>query len=110
LFNTPFQGFWCHPQPCIVPARELLAQLLQIQSRSQDSFVDYETVLKTARNGFNALWGAALTAESAGNAGAAAKYFPKLVEVGVGTERPELDTARKKAGVVARNRNLQQLN
>jgi hypothetical protein len=33
----------------------------------------------------------------------AAKYFGKLVEVGVGNERPELETARKKAVVVARN-------
>ena len=87
----------------VVPARELLAQLLQIQGRSQDSFVEYETVLKTAPNRFNALWGAAVRAESAGNTVAAAKYFRKLVEVGVGTERPELETARKKAGVVARN-------
>jgi tetratricopeptide (TPR) repeat protein len=66
----------------IVPAREMLAQLLQIQGRSQDSFVEYETVLKTAPNRFNALWGAALTAESVGNTVAAAKYFRKLVEVG----------------------------
>jgi tetratricopeptide (TPR) repeat protein len=87
----------------VVPARELLAQLLQIQGRPQDSFAEYETVLKAAPNRFNALWGAASTAESAGNAGAASKYFRKLAEVGVGTERPELETARKKAGSVAHN-------
>ena len=87
----------------VVPARELLAQLLQIQGRPQDSFVEYETVLKTAPNRFNALWGAALTAESAGNSAAASNYFRKLAEVGVGTERPELETARKKAVSVARN-------
>lgn len=87
----------------VVPARELLAQLLQIQGRPQDSFVEYETVLKTAPNRFNALWGAGSTAESAGNTVAASKYFRKLVEVGVGTERPELEIARKKAETLARN-------
>ena len=87
----------------VVPARELLAQLLQAQGRLQDSFVEYETVLKTAPNRFNALWGAASTAESAGNTSAASTYFRKLVEIGVGAERPELKTARKKAGLVAQN-------
>lgn len=87
----------------VVPARELLAQLLQIQGRPQESFVEYETVLKTAPNRFNALSGAASAAESAGNTVAASRYFRKLVEVGVGTERPELVAARKKAGTVAKN-------
>lgn len=87
----------------VVPARELLAQLLQAQQKPQESFAQYERVLKTAPNRFNALWGAASTAESAGNTRAAAKYFQKLVEVGVGTERIELETARKKAGVLARD-------
>ena len=87
----------------VVPARELLAQLLQIQGRPQDSFVEYETVLKTAPNRFNVLWGAASTADAAGNTAVASKYFRKLAEIGVGAERPELEIARKKAGIVARN-------
>ena len=88
----------------VVPARELLAQLLQGQARPQEAIVEYEAVLKTAPNRFNALWGAASSAEAAGNAAAASKYFRKLADVGVGSERPELETARKKAaGAVARN-------
>lgn len=87
----------------VVPARELLAQLLQEQARPQEALVEFDTVLKTAPNRFNALWGAASSAESAGNAGAASKYYRKLAEVGVGSERPELETARKKAGAVAQN-------
>jgi tetratricopeptide (TPR) repeat protein len=87
----------------VVPARELLAQLLQAQKRPQEALLDYETVLKTAPNRFNALWGAASSAESAGKANAASKYFRKLAEIGVGTERQELEMARKKAGMVARN-------
>jgi tetratricopeptide (TPR) repeat protein len=87
----------------VMPARELLAALLREQGRPQEAMAEYETVLKTAPNRFNALWGAASSAESAGNAAAAAKYFRKLAEVGVGSERPELEGARKKAGAVARN-------
>ena len=87
----------------VVPARELLGQMLQLQNRPQDSLKEYETVLKTAPNRFNALWGAASMAESAGDASTASMYFRKLVDVGVGAERPELETARKKAGVIAQN-------
>jgi hypothetical protein len=87
----------------VVPSRELLAQMLQLQNHPQESFKEYEAVLRTAPNRFNALWGAASTAESSGDTASAAKYFGKLVEVGTGTERPELETARKKVGVIARN-------
>jgi len=87
----------------IVPAREMLAQLLREQSQPAQSLAEFAAVLKVAPNRFNALWGAASSAESAGNASAAANYYRKLAEVGVGSERPELVTARKKAGNVARN-------
>ena len=87
----------------VVPARELLADLLQEQGRPKEATTEYEAVLKTAPNRFNALWGAGSSAEASGNALAASKYFRKLVEVGVGSERPELNTARKKVGTVARN-------
>ncbi|HYR41401.1 MAG TPA: hypothetical protein VER98_00115, partial [Terriglobia bacterium] len=87
----------------VIPARELLGQLMQEQARPQEAAAEYEIVLKTAPNRFNALWGAASSAEAAGNAAAASKYFRKLADVGVGSERPELETARKKAGAVAQN-------
>ena len=86
----------------VVPARELLAQMLQLQNRPQESLKVYETILMTAPNRFNALWGAGSMAESAGDNRTALKYFSKLVEVGVGAERPELQTARTKAKVIAR--------
>ncbi len=87
----------------MVPARELLAQLLPEEKRPQEALVEFEAVLQTAPNRFNALWGAASSADAMGNASTASKYFRKLTEVGVGSERPELDVARKKAGAVARN-------
>src|SRR6266849_2386344 len=88
----------------VVPARELLAQLLQEQARPKEAIAEYEAVLKTAPNRFNALWGVASSAEAAGNAAVASKYFRKLADVGVGSERPELEIARKKAaGAITRN-------
>ena len=87
----------------IMPARELLAQLLQAQSHPDQALADYEAVLKTSPNRFNALWGAASSGDSAGDSSAASSYFQKLLEVGVGTERPELETARKKLGVARKS-------
>jgi tetratricopeptide (TPR) repeat protein len=86
-----------------VPARELLAQMLELQNRPQDSFKEYETVLRIAPNRFNVLWGAASMAESSGDTSTASTYFRRLLDIGVGAERPELETARKKSGVVAQN-------
>jgi tetratricopeptide (TPR) repeat protein len=86
----------------VVPARELLAQLLQEQARPQQALTEYEAVLKTAPNRFNALWGAASSAEAAGDSATASKYFQKLAAAGVGSERPELEIARKKATAVAK--------
>ncbi len=87
----------------VVPARELLAQMLQLQNHPQDSLKEYKAVLETAPNRFNTLWGAASSAEASGDSSTASKYFAKLVEVGVGSERPELETARKKVSAVAKN-------
>jgi tetratricopeptide (TPR) repeat protein len=80
----------------IVPAREMLAEMLAIEKLPQESLTQYEAVLKIAPNRFNALYGAATSAEAAGNAPAATQYFQQLTEVALGNERPELVTARKK--------------
>lgn len=80
----------------VTPAREMLAQLLTLESRPQESLVEYEAVLKLAPNRFNALYGAARAAEASGNAGAAHRYFQKLTEIAVGDERRELVMARNK--------------
>jgi tetratricopeptide (TPR) repeat protein len=78
------------------PAREMLAQLLLLENRPAEALAEYESVLKTAPNRFNALYGAARAAEASDNAGAANHYFQKLTEIAVGDERPELVAARKK--------------
>lgn len=80
----------------IIPARELMAELLLLEHNSRQAFLDYETVLKTAPNRFNALWGAAQAAESFGETTTALEYYKKLIETTAGNERSELATARQK--------------
>jgi tetratricopeptide (TPR) repeat protein len=86
----------------VLPAREMLAQLLVLANRPQGAVAEFEAVLKVAPNRFNALYGAATAAETAGNATVAQRYFRKLTEVAVGDERPELVAARKKIAITAK--------
>jgi hypothetical protein len=86
----------------IAPAREMLAELLELQHQSKQALVEYETVLKTAPNRFNAVYGAAMAADAAGDAQLATQYFRKLADFAVGDERPELASARKKLMAAAR--------
>jgi tetratricopeptide (TPR) repeat protein len=85
----------------VVPAREMLATLLQNQNRHAEALVAYETALKTAPNRFNAEYGAALCADVSGNSALANQHFKKLTEIAVGGERLELITARKKLAALA---------
>jgi len=87
----------------VTPAREMLAELLLLEKHPTESLAEYEAVLKTAPNRFNALYGAASAAEAANNAVAAHRYFERLTQVAVGDERPELVTARKKIAVTAQS-------
>jgi tetratricopeptide (TPR) repeat protein len=87
----------------ILPAREMLGQLLLEQKHPKQALEAFEAVLKVAPRRFNALYGAANAADATGNAAVAHRYFQELIEVSVGEERPELVTARKKVGIAARN-------
>jgi hypothetical protein len=80
----------------VTPAREMLAEMQLLEHHPKESLAEYQSVLKIAPKRFNALYGAARAAESAGDANAAADYFRKLTEVAVGDERPELKVAREK--------------
>jgi len=86
----------------VLPAREMLAQLLVLANHPQEAFAEFESVLKVAPNRFNALYGAATAADASGSQAAAQKYFRKLTEVAVGDERPELVAARKKIAITAK--------
>jgi tetratricopeptide (TPR) repeat protein len=92
----------------VTPAREMLAEVLLLEKRPQDSLAEYEAVLKLAPNRFNALYGAAMAADAAGNKALATRYFQELLAIGVGDERQELTTARKKVALSARNDSREQ--
>jgi tetratricopeptide (TPR) repeat protein len=87
----------------IMPAREMLGQLLLEQKRPQQALEAFEAVLKVAPRRFNALYGAASAADATGNAAVAHRYFQELIDTAVGEERPEIGTARKKVAVAAQN-------
>jgi hypothetical protein len=73
----------------VTPAREMLAELLALGNSPQESLTEYEAVLKTAPNRFNALYGAARAAEALGNETVAKQYIQKLSEISPGDERPK---------------------
>lgn len=87
----------------VTPAREMLAQLLFLNWRPQESAEEYEKVLKVAPNRFNAVYGMAMAAEAAGNVQVANDYFRELTKIAASGERRELAIARKKIGAVAEN-------
>ena len=48
----------------VIPAREMLAELLLGHGKAQESLQEYQAVLKVAPNRFNALAGAAKAADA----------------------------------------------
>lgn len=80
----------------IVPARELLAEMLLEVKRPADALIEFEATLEDAPNRFWSLYSAGRAAELAGDADGARKYYSKLLEVArvAETDRPELHEAR----------------
>ncbi|HET9529062.1 MAG TPA: hypothetical protein VFQ92_01825 [Blastocatellia bacterium] len=65
----------------ILPAREMLGDLLLELKQPAQALKEYEAVLQTAPNRFNSLYGAARAAELAGNRQKARAYYKKLTTV-----------------------------
>jgi tetratricopeptide (TPR) repeat protein len=79
----------------IVPARELLGDMLMELKRPADALKEYEQSQTREPNRFRGIYGAALAAEMAGDAKAARRYYTRLVQVaGKGEPRAELTLAR----------------
>jgi tetratricopeptide (TPR) repeat protein len=79
-----------------IPAHEMLADILLELGRPKEALEEYEVDLHLNPNRFNALYGAARTAELAGNLGKATAYYTQLVQVCAGgnSGRVELKQAR----------------
>jgi tetratricopeptide (TPR) repeat protein len=85
----------------VTPAREMLGELLIELKRPADALREYEASLKNAPNRFNGLYGAARSAELAGNAARAREHYDALLSIcgKENHERRELDHARAFAGL-----------
>ena len=65
----------------VLPAAELLGDMLVELGRYEEALDAYRTVLERSRNRFHALHGAALAAERAGDRALAARYYRQLLDV-----------------------------
>jgi Tfp pilus assembly protein PilF len=83
----------------LAPARELLGYMLLENNQPKDALIEFEAVMKKEPNRFLAIWGAGKAAEAAKQTAKAKGYYKQLVEMckDAGTERPELQYARKMA-------------
>ena len=81
----------------VVPARELLAELLLEMKRPADALKEFEADLVVSPNRFNALYGAAKAAELSGDQNKASMFYAKLTALGERGDgrRPELQAAKK---------------
>jgi len=80
----------------ILPAREMLGEMLLEQKQPAEALVAFESTLRTAPNRFNSLSGAARAAKLAGNDEKAKTYYSKLLSMceHADGDRPELKEAR----------------
>jgi Tfp pilus assembly protein PilF len=80
----------------VLPARELLADLLLELNQPAAALVEYKEVLRTDPNRFRSILGEARAAKQSGDTAAAHDAYQKLVALSkpAGAERPELAEAK----------------
>ena len=80
----------------LYPMRELLADLLLEAKRPKEAYAEYLASLKQYPNRFRGLYGAARSAEAAGDSANAAVYYGRLIELVAHADavRPEVQRAR----------------
>lgn len=81
----------------ILPARELLGELLLELREPQQALKEFEASMRVLPNRFNGLYGAARAAEGAGDRNKASGFYAKLTALGERGDgsRPELQAAKK---------------
>lgn len=84
----------------IVPARELLGDMLLEVKRPEAALMEFESSRRREPNRFRNYLGSARAAEMAGDHAKSISYYQKLLFLAknADAERPELETARKLAG------------
>jgi len=79
----------------IVPARELLGEMLLEMKKPAEALKEFEASEKHDPNRFRGIYGAAQAAAESGDNAKAKRYFTRLIELaGKGDSRPELDLAK----------------
>ena len=80
----------------ILPAREMLGDMLLELKHPAEALVAFESTLRTAPNRFNSLSGAARAAKRAGDGEKAKTYYAQLLSIckHADGDRPELEEAR----------------
>jgi hypothetical protein len=80
----------------ILPARELLGEMLLELKQPAQAMIEFEATLRTAPNRFNALSGAARAAKQSGDNAKAKAYYAKLLSMceHADGDRPDLQDAR----------------
>jgi uncharacterized protein HemY len=80
----------------LLPARELLADMLLELKRPAEALKEYEASQLREPNRYRSLYGAVQAAEQSGNGDKARHYFSKLVELAGSSDlRPEMGNARR---------------
>jgi tetratricopeptide (TPR) repeat protein len=80
----------------LLPARELLADMLLELKRPAEALKEYEASQLREPNRYRGLYGAAQAAALSGNREKARDYFSKLIELAdSGDSRPEMQTAHR---------------
>lgn len=76
----------------ILPAREILGDMLLLLGKPEDALLAYETSLKISPNRFNSLYGAGYSAELSANISKAKHYYSELnnLIIEADSDRPEL--------------------
>ncbi len=79
----------------IVPARELLGEMLLEMKKPAEALKEFEASEKHDPNRFRGIYGAAQAAAESGDNAKAKRYFTRLIELaGKGDSRPGLDLAK----------------
>jgi len=81
----------------VLPARELLGDMLLDMNKPAQALEAYELNLKLHPNRFNGIYGAAIAAKNLGDQKKATNYFEELLKLaeGVDSDRAELEEARE---------------
>jgi tetratricopeptide (TPR) repeat protein len=81
----------------VLPARELLGDMLLLMGMPGKALKEYEASLRVAPNRFNGLYGAGYAAELTGDRSRAESFYSKLAQITVGVESDRSELKRAKA-------------